>query len=315
LVAFAVVTKDDAHVYVLDGKSDDPMMLPSDTRTPSFSRDGGELYFAGAFKGKNEEFYQIKRLNLFTRNIETISNGTANDDFPAPSPDGLQVAFISSPVGDSESPEGVHWRLWLMDREGKNRRLLDPNGPKTQIEPSWSPDSSKIVYVTQQSLDQLFPADIKERLQKGEKIPREELEKYIKQFRSPLMVFDFATGASKELTPPDVTASYPSWSPKGDLIAFTRQGTQNETSIWGIKPDGADLRPLTSGTSDSHPSINPDGQSLIFTREQDGKRVIWELNLQTLQERKFLEDVKGVQGIVAFERPRLGKFTPPAGKD
>jgi Tol biopolymer transport system component len=52
---------------------------------------------------------------------------------------------------------------------------------------------------------------------------------------------------------------YPSWSPLGSEIAFS-----TTSRIWGIRPDGTGLRPLTPADSIAlDPDWSPDGQQLV----------------------------------------------------
>ncbi len=65
--------------------------------------------------------------------------------------------------------------------------------------------------------------------------------------------------------------STPVWSPRGDLIAFTKQyGGQFFIGI--MKPDGSGERLLTQSWLDEGPSWAPNGRVIIFTREFPGGR-------------------------------------------
>ena len=55
----------------------------------------------------------------------------------------------------------------------------------------------------------------------------------------------------------------PVWSPRGDLIAFTKTGG---FSIGVMTPDGSGERILTSGGGAEGPSWAPNGRAIMFTR-------------------------------------------------
>jgi TolB protein len=55
----------------------------------------------------------------------------------------------------------------------------------------------------------------------------------------------------------------PVWSPRGDLIAFTRTGS---FQIGVMTPEGANARILTSGVYAEGPSWAPNGRAVMFTR-------------------------------------------------
>lgn len=46
--------------------------------------------------------------------------------------------------------------------------------------------------------------------------------------------------------------------------------------MWTARLDGADPRPLTSGSAqDDRPAFSPDGKQIVFTSDRDGRRGIW----------------------------------------
>jgi TolB protein len=59
------------------------------------------------------------------------------------------------------------------------------------------------------------------------------------------------------------------WSPRGDYIAFTKQGG-GQFSIGIMKTDGSGERILTSGFHNEGPTFAPNGRVLMFFREAGG---------------------------------------------
>jgi TolB protein len=58
----------------------------------------------------------------------------------------------------------------------------------------------------------------------------------------------------------------PAWSPRGDLIAFTKiQGGLFHIGV--MRPDGRDERLLTRSTLDEGPAWAPNGRVIVFSRE------------------------------------------------
>ena len=77
------------------------------------------------------------------------------------------------------------------------------------------------------------------------------------------------------------TYSTPVWSPRGDLIAFTKR-SGGAFSIGVIKPDGSDERILTEGFHNEGPTWAPNGRVLMFfrdTRGGDGGPQLWTVDL------------------------------------
>ncbi len=64
--------------------------------------------------------------------------------------------------------------------------------------------------------------------------------------------------------------TFPAWSPRGDLIAFTRKAN-GDFDIFTVRPDGKDLRQLTNSKgNDAHPAWSSDGQKMVFTSSRMG---------------------------------------------
>src|SRR5829696_7078246 len=76
----------------------------------------------------------------------------------------------------------------------------------------------------------------------------------------------FAQGVAHErftLTGDPGGDSAPVWSPAGDRVAFERT-TNGNTDVWTVRPDGTDLRRLTTRTGlDGRPSWQPDQESSV----------------------------------------------------
>ena len=64
--------------------------------------------------------------------------------------------------------------------------------------------------------------------------------------------------------------NFPLWSPRGDLIMFSRQD-KGDYEIYTIKPDGTGVRRLTfSRGNDAHQAWSPDGEHIVFASSRMG---------------------------------------------
>lgn len=98
-----------------------------------------------------------------------------------------------------------------------------------------------------------------------------------------------AGGDAEALTPPEMDAYEPVWSPNGRYIAFYAY-TQDSFSIWIMSPDGTDREQLTGNTDDArYPSFSPDGQTLYYSSDADGGYGIWALDLTDRESRKLID--------------------------
>ncbi|HEY7292475.1 MAG TPA: hypothetical protein VH583_21740 [Vicinamibacterales bacterium] len=64
--------------------------------------------------------------------------------------------------------------------------------------------------------------------------------------------------------------NFPLWSPRGDLIMFSRLA-EGDYDIYTIKPDGTGLRRVTtSHGNDAHQAWSPDGEQIVFASSRMG---------------------------------------------
>jgi quinol monooxygenase YgiN len=64
--------------------------------------------------------------------------------------------------------------------------------------------------------------------------------------------------------------NFPLWSPRGDLIMFSRQA-QGAYEIYTIKPDGTGVKRLTFAKgNEAHQGWSPDGESIVFATSRMG---------------------------------------------
>jgi len=83
-----------------------------------------------------------------------------------------------------------------------------------------------------------------------------------------LKIRNLETGAVTTLT--SGYDNFPLWSPRGDLIMFSRL-TGGNYEIWTIHPDGTGARKVTSGRgTDAHQGWSPDGDHIVFASSRMG---------------------------------------------
>ena len=153
------------------------------------------------------------------------------------------LAFVSTRDGD--------YAVFTMDSSGHGQRRLtdesgdasDPAGLFFEIEPSWSPDGSKIAFASRRggSFD--------------------------------IYVVDRNGEGTTRLTSGKGVDHHPTWSPGGDRISFAR-----DADIWVMRADGSDAHRISGVEGDeSEPSWSPDGAWIAFVRRTPGQlpKEIW----------------------------------------
>ena len=129
-------------------------------------------------------------------------------------------------------PRGRPARVMLVRPDGSELHELTKTEGNSGF-PSWSPDGKRIVY----------------RFWSGPEYG--------------LRIMNLEDGSTTQLT--TGFDNFPAWSPRGDLIAFTRFDEDNY-DIYTIRPDGTDLRRLTTAPgNNAHEIWSPDGKHILFS--------------------------------------------------
>lgn len=203
--------------------------------------------------------FQVYGLDMNNGRRFRISDGTALDSIPVAAPSDLRkVAFCSR-----APQEGDNWRIFIMNHDGSHREPMGGVSDGAQLFPNWAPDAKKLVYVLS-------------RLNQNEATREPKPETY-------LMIHDLEKRTTRQLPIADMLVDNPSWSPKGDWIAFTVYDMKDDSyALWRIKSDGSSLQRVTSGPNHHTPAWLPDGEALLFSRGiENGLKEICMVNLNT----------------------------------
>ena len=117
---------------------------------PEYSPDGQWIYFNSERTGH----MQIWRMHADGSGQEQVITDETNDWFPHISPDGKWMTFIAYETGVTGHPADKDVTLNVMSLADKKVKLLAKlfGGQGTNNVPSWSPDSSKVAFVSYEYL-------------------------------------------------------------------------------------------------------------------------------------------------------------------
>jgi TolB protein len=174
---------------------------------------------------------RVYLMNIETGQREIVGNFPGMSFSPRFSPDGQRIIMSLQ--------QGANSNLFVMDLRSKSTtRLTDT--PAIDTSPSYAPDGDRLCFES----DRGGKPQIYVMAASG----------------GPAQRISFGEGG---------TYSTPVWSPRGDYIAFTKQGG-GQFSIGIIKPDGTGERILTSGFHNEGPTFAPNGRVLMFFRDPGG---------------------------------------------
>jgi TolB protein len=158
---------------------------------------------------------------------------------------GVKGAFATRIAYVTKS--GGEYRLEIADSDGEGTQVA-LRSPEPIISPSWSPDGTKVAYVSFEN-----------------KKPVVYVQDLVTKKRTVVANFKGSNSA-------------PSWSPDGSKIAvaLSRDGL---TQVYVVNADGSNLRRLSnSGGIDTEPQFSADGQSIYFTSDRSGGPQIYKMS-------------------------------------
>jgi len=211
-------------------------------------------------------------------------NGFA--EAPVWAPDGSGIAYDAIPNADVS--RDIYF-MTLVDREQRPLTSL----PGFDCYPSFSPDGTKIVYMSERDGNRdLFIMDLEgnELLQLTDHIgydyepawsPDGEQIAFTSRRTGNSEIFIInADGTDlRQLTDQWGLDWRPTWSPDGEWIAFETWRNGN-ADIYMMRPDGSDLTQLTDNPAeDGHPTFSPDGRYIVFHSTRAGNFQLFILDL------------------------------------
>ncbi len=215
-------------------------VMDYDGANVQFLTDSSNLVLAPRFSPTGDRVlytsYETGFPQVFELNVGTVSRAPLSMPADAMSfasrysPDGRTVVFSLARNGNTDI---------YVTRPGATPQRLT-SAPSIETAPSFSPDGTQIVFESDRSgMPQLYimPAN-------GGGEPRR-----------------ISFGNGKYGTPV--------WSPRGDLIAFTKQN-RGRFHIGVMRTDGSEERLLTASFLDEGPTWAPNGRVIMFTRETAG---------------------------------------------
>ena len=194
---------------------------------------------------------QICVYSTLTSHLISWPRFKGTNSSPSWSPDGSQLMFMSSMFGNPE--------LFITDASGQRpKRLTYSNGANTS--PSWNPKTGQqVAFVSDRGgIPQLYTMN------------------------------SDGTSQSKVDLPDMGYVIDPSWSPNGQLLAFSWRRPNGNYDIYVMEIVTHQLVELTRDAGrNERPSWAPDGRHLVFESTRTGTRQIWSMLADGTQAREL----------------------------
>jgi Tol biopolymer transport system component len=247
-------------LYVMNADGSGLTQIPNtgfNAYGPSWSPDGKRIAFTNIagrreqgcapltdIECENRGLYDIFTIGVDGSGLTQLTSGNNADVDPAWSPDGAEIAFISSRfLPDHLSSEFA--LLWKMNADGTGQTNLTRNA-SDERDPDWSPDGRRIV----------FHSD-RQPHYGGSKIWE------IDRDGSHLVQL---TG---EPSPTGYIDRWPAWSPDGARIAFTSTRSDEGWRIWSMNAAGTDRTQITTRVGAGNYDFDADWQPIPPPRRED----------------------------------------------
>ncbi len=217
---------------------------------------GADALAAGSL-GRSADGRQEARFRLYDINKQTSLTGAA---FVATTPmlraaghriaDVIYEALTGEPgvfatrIAYVVKSGAARYELFIADADGQNEQVA-LRSREPIISPTWSPDGSRIAYV---SFENKKPVVYVHSLASGQRIVAANFK-----------------GSN----------SAPAWSPDGRKLAVVLS-KDGGSQIFTVNADGSGVQRITSGVGiNTEPVFSPDGQSLYFTSDRGGSPQIY----------------------------------------
>lgn len=224
---------------------------------PDWSPDGNWIVFSRY----NKDAVELCLLNLSSSGMGTVqmvTQGGAVNVEPRWSPDGTKIAFVSTSYNKRFHLFLAHFangKVQKTEQITEERRSQIPRYYYSpfdhEISPTWSPDSSEIIFVSNRE-DTYGTGGFWRKRAEAAAEPRQ-------------IHYEETTWKAK-----------PEWSPDGKRVVYSSYLGRQWHQLWTIPSEGGDAFPLTYGEFDvTNARWSRDGKKIAFISNRDGNTSLW----------------------------------------
>ena len=212
--------------------------------SPAWSPDRTRIAFSSR-RSRNRDIYVM---NANGSGLVRVTTDPGLDDFPAWSPDGTTIAYSNLTFDDTGAPV---LQLYTAAADGSGGVQQLTNDPRyVDTRPAYSPDGEKIAF---------------------DRAPNPG-PSLIPPPGNAIWIMHADGSHPRELTPPELEADSPAWSPDGSRIAFENNScfTCDVSDLFTMNPAGKNIHRLTQGIGNNlNPTWSADGSFIVFQNTSD----------------------------------------------
>jgi Tol biopolymer transport system component len=309
-------------VMDIDGENVIPVGTPPGVNDyPTWSPDGKRIAWnctMGHRHSNGRGDFEICVANADGSDLTQLTDTEGDNKYPAWSPDGLHILFVSNRAGwptlpDYEplgyDPEAFgDEEIFVMNVDGTNQVNLTDNPREDDSFPAWSHTGVHFVYSRYGCLTVLNFADPSKRISLSSGActgtdsgtfpdwfqPEKGATSEAPSFCSPaisfmderngqtdIFVVDGDGSGRRQLTNDAARELAMSWSPDGSQLIFQRSSKgDGATELYLVNADGSGLRNLTRNPGDDwSPAWSPDGSQIAFYSHRSGGMALFLMDL------------------------------------
>ncbi|MDX2368359.1 MAG: DUF5050 domain-containing protein [Colwellia sp.] len=190
--------------------------------------------------------------NLKGENLKQLTHNNRDDYDASWSPDGQFILFTSN-------RDGGNSEVYVMAVDGSQQRNLS-RSPSYDGQARWSPDGKFIV----------FNSD--------------------RNGSIGLYIMSFDGKNIKQVSKDDMDGYvFPSWSPNGEWISYSKQDFNGKSNVWIVKADGSEHQQLTNNRKSEEGQVHwsPDSQKLLYHSRRNREYNIYLFDLKSTKEQQL----------------------------
>jgi Tol biopolymer transport system component len=301
-----------------DGKNAIPVGTPQGVNDyPTWSPDSARIAWnctMGNMDPNGQGDFEICVANADGSGLQQLTDTEGDNKYPAWSPDGQQILFVSNrngwptlpeyePLGYDPEDFGDE-EIFIMNTDGTNQVNLTNNPREGDSFPAWSRDGKSIVYSRYGCLTTMSATDPSQRTQlskgkctgtdsgmfpdwfqpekntaAGKAFSCSPAISFMDERKGQVDIFAINSDGSglQQLTDDAAQELAMSWSPDGSQLVFQRTELNGSPDLYLRNLDGSELLNLTGHPGeDWSPAWSPDGRKIAFYSDRsEGMALYW----------------------------------------